>query len=48
MKKKQERLKLSLWQDIIYLLLVLGGPVITIYIASTLYLQLFTHNLHSI
>lgn len=34
MKKKQEKLKLSLWQDIIYLLLVLGGPVITIYIAS--------------
>lgn len=34
MKNKNLKLKLSWWQELIYLLLVIGGPVITVYIAA--------------
>lgn len=36
-KKKKRKLKLTWWQDLIYLLLILGGPILTIYLASAIH-----------
>ena len=31
---KRDRLKTPLWQTLVYLLLLVGGPIITIYVAT--------------
>lgn len=36
-KKKTKKLHLPLWQEIVYLLLVVGGPLVTIYVAALVY-----------